>query len=95
MKNSNELLEKFIQKSIEDRLEIAYFETKGKTKYDEWTKESTALSKNILELLGENKELFAKYEELISSREDAFLNNAYFQGFKDGLEILRGLLTYK
>ena len=87
------LLDKIIENLTEERLfGVAYQETRKTTEYDRWVEESISLSGSIMELLGIDRNLFNRYEELSAARESAFLKNAYMQGFKDGTELLKELL---
>ena len=92
-KLSTGLLDIIIDKLIEERTyHIAYQSTKETTKYDKWSAESIVLSSSIIKRLGVDRNLFDRYEELITDRESAFLQKTYAQGFKDGVELFRSLL---
>jgi len=71
---------------------VAYQKTKETTDYSEWIKESISLSVDIIRLLGKERNIFDRYEELSTSRVDALLENTYKQGFNDGIELLKSLL---
>jgi len=92
-KSSTGLLDIIIDKLIEERIyHIAYQGTRETTEYDKWSTESIVLSSSIIKRLGMDRNLFDKYEELITNRESAFLQKTYTQGFKDGVELFRSLL---
>lgn len=91
--SSKGLLNKIIENLMEERLGNAY--QKNQEKHDKWMKDSICLSNGIIGILGSERNLFDRYEELSTTRESTFLRDAYIQGFDDGVELLVSLLYGK
>lgn len=90
------LFHKIVEKIIDERVfDKAYQKTKMTSDYDAWVREATELSGEISNYLGPDKDALYRYEELLSFRKGELVKNAYIQGFRDGVCLLKELYNMK
>ncbi|MFZ3102072.1 MAG: hypothetical protein WA113_07710 [Desulfitobacteriaceae bacterium] len=93
MKNKG-IMDEIIEGLINERLFNKAYQTTRKTSDYDWKKESLSLSQDIINKLGVDKEPFMRYEELLGAQENELQRNAYKQGLRDGIELLREIFAH-
>lgn len=70
----------------EERIFVETYEISlGDERYKKYTKKAIDLGRHIMDILGENKDLFIEYERCSSLAEGIYLEDVYRSGAEDGL----------